>query len=156
MIIFGHPAIGKTSLLEKHPDLFTDWDVEYNKQRDRWILDHLNGMTFKEARYEYLVYPEKHPDYIEFLTFKWNEVKQRSKLLLASSHTLLKLFPQDFNLILNLEKDDFVNRNMQRGGEKEESISWKESIDKTISNTNIPTYTLNVGEYIKDIITQFL
>ena len=120
-VIFGHPAIGKTYSFEKgkFKDKFIDWDVEFNSKRDKWIEQHSNTKKgtpeYKIARNEYLIYPEKHPDYIKFITDEWNRVKEeakkQNKVLFASPHTLLKLFPQDFTKIINLSTEDFIKRN---------------------------------------------
>lgn len=164
-IIFGHPGIGKTYSVEKgkYADKFIDWDVEYNTKRDAWIEQHSNTKKgtpeYKQARNEYLIYPEKYPEYIAFLTKEWNRVKEKAKnenkVLLASPHTLLKLFPKDFNLILNLKEDDFINRNINRGGKQLESSLWKEGIDSTIASVeNIPTMFLQEGEYLEDLLNK--
>ena len=97
-IIFGHPGIGKTYSIEKgkYADRFIDWDVEYNVKRDKWIEQHSGTKKgtpeYKKARNEYLVYPDRHPDYIQFLTDEWNRVKDKAKkqnkVLLVSPHTL--------------------------------------------------------------------
>lgn len=162
-IVFGHPAIGKTFSVEhgKYAGQFIDWDVEYNRKRDKWIEEHSNTKKgtdeYKKARNEYLIYPERHLDYIEFLTSEWNRVKQKAKsenkILIASPHTLLKLFPNDFNHIINLEKSDFIKRNISRGGDEVNSKLWKEGIDKTISHTRgINSIILKEGEYFEDIL----
>ena len=161
-IIFGHPAIGKTTALQgKYKDRFIDWDVEYNEKRDRWIEEHTKTKKgtkeFKDARNKYLIYPENYPDYIEFLTREWNRVKnkakQENKLLLVSPHNLLKLFPNDFNYIIDVESSDFISRNINRGGNETNSKLWKEGIDKTISNVNnIPKYTIGQGIYLSDLL----
>ena len=161
-IIFGHPAIGKTTALQgKYKDRFIDWDVEYNEKRDRWIEEHTKTKKgtkeFKDARNKYLIYPENYPDYIEFLTIEWNRVKnkakQENKILLVSPHNLLKLFPNDFNYIIDVESSDFISRNINRGGDKTNSKLWKEGIDKTISNVNdIPKYTIKQGVYLSDLL----
>ena len=127
LIIFGHPSIGKSYSLErgKYAGQFIDWDVEYNAGRDRWIEEHSGTVKgtpeYKAARNEYLIHPENHPDYIEYLTSEWQRVKQKAaaegKTLLASPHTLLKLFANDFDYIINLDDADFVRRNVQRGGD---------------------------------------
>lgn len=163
-IIFGHPAIGKTYAIEgKYKDKFIDWDIEYNAKRDKWIEEHSNTKKgtseYKKARNEYLIYPERHPDYINFLTNEWNRVKnkakQENKILLASPHTLLKLFSNDFDYIINVEKSDFINRNINRGGKEYESSLWKEGIDKTINSTNnIPIYNLQKGKYLSDLLDE--
>ena len=161
-IIFGHPAIGKTTALQgKYKDRFIDWDVEYNEKRDRWIEEHTKTKKgtkeFKDAWNKYLIYPENYPDYIEFLTREWNRVKnkakQENKILLVSPHNLLKLFPNDFNYIIDVESSDFISRNINRGGNKTNSKLWKEGIDKTISNVNnIPKYTIKQGVYVSDLL----
>ena len=162
-IIFGHPGIGKTYSVEqgKYSDKFIDWDVEYNQKRDKWIEEHSGTKKgtpeYKKARNEYLIYPEKHPDYVKFLTQEWNRVKEKArkenKVLLASPHTLLKFFPQDFDLIINVDRDDFINRNVGRGGKKTESGLWKDGIDRTISsNRNIPQHVVSENEYLEDVL----
>ncbi|UVX68833.1 MAG: ADP-ribosyltransferase [Bacteriophage sp.] len=166
-IIFGHPAIGKTYSLEtgKYRDKLIDWDVEFNTKRDKWIEEHSNTkkgtLEYKKARNEYLIYPEKHPDYVEFITSEWervkNKTKKEGKILFASPHNLLKMFPQDFNRIINLEYSDFVSRNINRGGKEKESMLWKEGIDATISKIEgIPVETLKENQYFEDYLDKYL
>lgn len=166
-IIFGHPAIGKTYSLEsgKYKDKIIDWDVEFNEKRDKWIEDHSNTVKgtpeYKKARNEYLIYPENHPDYVEFLTEEWERVKSKTKkegkILFASPHNLLKMFSQDFDRIINLKDEDFVKRNIERGGKEKESKLWKEGINETISNTTgIPVEYLNENQYFEDYLNKHL
>ena len=166
-IIFGHPAIGKTYSLEsgKYKDKIIDWDVEFNEKRDKWIEDHSNTVKgtpeYKKARNEYLIYPENHPDYVEFLTEEWERVKSKTKkegkILFASPHNLLKMFSQDFDRIINLKDEDFVKRNIERGGKEKESKLWKEGINETISNTTgIPVEYLNENQYFEDYLNEHL
>lgn len=161
-IIFGHPAIGKTYAIEgEHKGRFIDWDVEYNSKRDKWIEEHSGTKKgtaeYKKARNEYLIYPENHPDYIEFLTKEWERVKKKAKkegkVLLASPHTLLKLFPSDFDYIINVSDSDFMARNMARGGDEVGSGLWKKGINSTIrENRDIPLYTMETGEFLSDLL----
>lgn len=166
-IIFGHPAIGKTYSLEsgKYKDKIIDWDVEFNEKRDKWIEDHSNTVKgtpeYKKARNEYLIYPERHPDYVEFIKSEWervkNKVKKEGKILFASPHNLLKMFPQDFNRIINLKDDDFIKRNIGRGGKEKESKLWKEGINETISNTTgIPVEYLNENQHFEDYLNKYI
>lgn len=166
-IVFGHPAIGKTYSIEhgKYKDKIIDWDVEFNKKRDRWIENHSNTTKgtpeFKKARNEYLIYPEKHEDYIKFITSEWkrvkNKAKKEGKILFASPHTLLKMFPEDFTRIINVKSEDFVNRNVKRGGKEKESILWKEGIDNTLSNTEgIQMEYLDENQYFEDYLDKHL
>lgn len=166
-IIFGHPAIGKTYSLEsgKYKDKLIDWDEEFNTKRDKWIEDHSNTVKgtpeYKKARNEYLIYPERHPDYVEFIKSEWervkNKVKKEGKILFASPHNLLKMFPQDFNRIINLKDEDFVKRNIERGGKERESKLWKEGINNTILNTtNIPIEYLNENQHFEDYLNKYI
>ncbi|MDY5420373.1 MAG: hypothetical protein SPG45_10160 [Lactobacillus johnsonii] len=166
-IIFGHPAIGKTYSLEsgKYKDKIIDWDVEFNEKRDKWIEDHSNTVKgtpeYKKARNEYLIYPENHPDYVEFLTEEWERVKSKTKkegkILFASPHNLLKMFSQDFDRIINLKDEDFVKRNIERGGKERESKLWKEGINNTILNTtNIPIEYLNESQHFEDYLNKYI
>ena len=166
-IVFGHPAIGKTYSLEsgKYKDKIIDWDVEFNEKRDKWIEDHSNTVKgtpeYKKSRNEYLIYPENHPDYVEFLTEEWERVKSKTKkegkILFASPHNLLKMFPQDFDRIINLKDEDFVKRNIERGGKERESKLWKEGINNTILNiTNIPIEYLNENQHFEDYLNKYI
>jgi hypothetical protein len=166
-IVFGHPAIGKTYSLEsgKYKDKIIDWDVEFNEKRDKWIEDHSNTVKgtpeYKKARNEYLIYPENHPDYVEFLTEEWERVKSKTKkegkILFASPHNLLKMFPQDFDRIINLKDEDFVKRNIERGGKERESKLWKEGINNTILNiTNIPIEYLNENQHFENYLNKYI
>lgn len=166
-IVFGHPAIGKTYSIEhgKYKDKIIDWDVEFNKKRDRWIENHSNTTKgtpeFKKARNEYLIYPEKHEDYVKFITSEWkrvkNKAKKEGKILFASPHTLLKMFPEDFTRIINVKSEDFVNRNVKRGGKEKESILWKQGIDNTLSNTEgIQMEYLDENQYFEDYLDKHL
>lgn len=166
-IVFGHPAIGKTYSLEsgKYKDKIIDWDVEFNEKQDKWIEDHSNTVKgtpeYKKARNEYLIYPENHPDYVEFLTEEWERVKSKTKkegkILFASPHNLLKMFPQDFDRIINLKDEDFVKRNIERGGKERESKLWKEGINNTILNiTNIPIEYLNENQHFENYLNKYI
>lgn len=166
-IVFGHPAIGKTYSLEsgKYKDKIIDWDVEFNEKRDKWIEDHSNTVKgtpeYKKARNEYLIYPENHPGYVEFLTEEWERVKSKTKkegkILFASPHNLLKMFSQDFDRIINLKDEDFVKRNIERGGKERESKLWKEGINNTILNTtNIPIEYLNESQHFEDYLNKYV
>lgn len=154
-IVWAHPAIGKTKAITKYKelaDILIDWDNEFNLIRDQWIADRtgvvLGTDEFKQKRNEYLIFPldpegfeewkTKHADYVQLLTEQWNRVKDKAKkenkILVASPHILLKLFPKDFGTILNMDSNTFVKRNTRkdRGYSVRNSLLWKESIDSTI------------------------
>lgn len=67
------------------------------------------------------------------------------------------MFPQDFNRIINLKDDDFIKRNIGRGGKEKESKLWKEGINETISNTTgIPVEYLNENQYFEDYLNKYI
>jgi len=144
-IIWGHPAIGKTTMLESNPDAFIDWDNEFNRQRDSWIADKSNttlgSPEFKQARNEYMINYDNHKDYIKFVTDEWNKAKEKAtnegKQLIASPHMLLNLFPNDFDKIVNLDDKTFLDRAIKRSnGDETNSKLWKEGINKTLKKVD--------------------
>lgn len=164
-IIYGHPAIGKTYSFEKgkFADKFIDWDVEFNRKRDEWIEQHSGAKKgtkkYKNARREYLTYPEKYPDYTEFITSEWNKAKEKAvrenKILFASPISLLRMFPQDFTKVINLSTEDFVQRSIERGEDAENAEDWKNNINSTIDAiTDIPVITFQKGQYLEDYLSK--
>ena len=67
------------------------------------------------------------------------------------------MFPEDFTRIINVKSEDFVNRNVKRGGKEKESILWKEGIDNTLSNTEgIQIEYLDENQYFEDYLDKHL
>jgi hypothetical protein len=58
-IVWAHPAIGKTALIDNgtYADKFMDWDVEFNGRRDAWIAQHsktkIGTKAFKKVKTKY-------------------------------------------------------------------------------------------------------
>lgn len=167
-IVWAHPAIGKTYSVEQgaFADNILDWDVEFNRRRDAWIAAKthtlLNSPEFKAARNEYMVNWSNHSDYIEFVKAEWDRVKQKAnlenKILVASPHMLLQLFPEDFNKVLTMSSADFVSRNVARGANTEEnSIQWKQGIDATLEEykaqfPNNDVVVINSSDYLENLL----
>ena len=168
-VIWAHPGIGKTYAVEntQYKDQIMDWDVEFNHRRDAWIAKQSGTIkgtdAYKAARNEYLINWKNHPDFQKFVKSEWKRVKQlansQNKMLVASPHMLLQLFPDDFNQILTMDRDDFIQRNVARGAnDAENSALWKDGIDATINSmaTN-PVYGKKVtvvgkGEYLQNML----
>lgn len=168
-VIWAHPGIGKTYAIEntQYKDQIMDWDVEFNHRRDAWIAKQSGTIkgtdAYKAARNEYLINWKNHPDFQKFVKSEWKRVKQlansQNKMLVASPHMLLQLFPDDFNQILTMDRDDFIQRNVARGAnDAENSALWKDGIDATINSmaTN-PVYGKKVtvvgkGEYLQNML----
>lgn len=159
-IIWGHPALGKTTALEKDPNLFIDWDVEFNTKRDKWIEEKSGTIKgtpeYKTARNEYLVNYANHTDFIEFVTEEWSKAKQKAKQenkkLLASPHMLLNLFPNDFDKIINLSDEIFMERAVKRSnGDEVNSKLWKEGINKTLENVD-KSKIITTDKYLDELL----
>lgn len=162
-IVWAHPAIGKTYSVEngKYKDQLIDWDVEFNTLRDQWIAEHSNTKIgtkqFNKARNEYLINPEQHQDYIQFVSENWerikNKAKSENKILVASPHLLLRLFPDDFNSILNIDDYTFISRNVSRGANDEtNSRLWKEGINNTIKSLENQSKVFTTSKYLEEIL----
>ena len=140
-VVWGHPAIGKTYAMEysRYKDQLMDWDEEFNVNRDNWIAEKTGTVKdtpeFKAVRNEYMINYTQHPDYVEFVKAEWERIKalanSQNKILIASPHMLLDLFGNEFDKILTMEFDDFVDRSKRRGDAVQEA--WKIGIDESLA-----------------------
>lgn len=165
-IIWAHPGIGKTYAIDNtaYKDKLIDWDVEFNRNRDEWIAKESNTLigsdAFKQIREEYLIHWYKYPKYKTFVTNEWNRIKAlasaQNKILVASPHMLLDLFGDEFNTILTMSREDFINRGLQRG-DKHPDL-WKDGIDATINKHSLNSSfkkkvkTIKEGMYLTDLL----
>ena len=140
-IVWGHPALGKTTYLDKNSDIL-EWDDLVNDKRTKFIRNiidpnHLlSEEEYKTKQSEYMADWKNHPEYIEFLTREWDNLvaraKRENKRLFASPIALLEIGAKDIDLVVALNNRDFVGRNMQRGGSEINSKNWKQNIDKQL------------------------
>lgn len=165
-IIWGHPAIGKTTYLERNNDIL-EWDKEVNPKRDVFVRDQIdpnhtmdiNSTEYKRLKQEYMSNWENNSEYIEFLTREWNKLKDRTqkenKRLFASPLPLLSIFRNDFDLIVALPEKQFIERNKARGGSEVGSLSWKQALDRQLVgiDTNKIVYTDKYfSEFMRDAL----
>lgn len=140
-IIWAHPAIGKSYVVDKgtYAHRFMDWDVEFNHRRDAWIANHSGTVVgtdaFKKQRSYYQMNWKNIPEYQEFVKQEWKRIKAKAnsenKILVASPHILLEMFSDEFNSVLTMSHDAFVERSMARGDSDPEG--WKTDLDVTIN-----------------------
>lgn len=158
-VIWGHPAIGKTTYLENRDDII-EWDKEVNPKRNKFIqqqIDPLNQMdeyTYNRAKREYMKSSHLQPEYAQFLKEEWEALKQKAskegKKIFASPLPLLRLFPQDFDLVINLDYRTFVRNNQNRGGHLNSTIEWKYAINEVL--TTIPSSKVyTTGKYLSEL-----
>lgn len=139
-IIWGHPAIGKTTYLENNQDIL-EWDQEVNEKRNRFVREQIDpsysmditSTEYKKLAQEYLREWSSHPEYVEFITTEWNNLKQRAfiegKKLFASPVVLAQLFKEDFDLFVALPEKQFLERDIARGNYRGSSLGWKQAIN---------------------------
>ena len=158
-IVWGHPAIGKTTMLESNPNAFIDWDNEFNIKRDNWIASKSNTKIgtpeFKKARNEYMINYNSHKDYVAFVKEEWNKAKEKAnkenKTLIASPHMLLNLFPNDFDKVITMSDKTFMDRAIKRsGGDEVNSKLWKEGINKTLQSID-KSKIIETDKFINDL-----
>lgn len=163
-IIWASPTIGKTTYIKDHKDEIIEWDEEVNSKRNTFIkeqIDPNNTMTKEEynnAKSEYMSNLDSHPEYVDFLTRKWVELKNKArkenKKIFASPLPLLKLFSDDFDLIINSNENVFFKRNTLRGGKEYSTRSWKQNINNVLTNINknkIVTTDLYFSDLMDDV-----
>ena len=164
-IIWGHPALGKTTYLYANPDSIIEWDNEFNPIRNKFIADTL-GNDGQEAKQQFLFEAQNYitgsgeynasltnayEQYKQMLIENWELAKQKArsqgKKLFASPAILPILFRDDFDLFLTMDEQTFLQR-------KPNGLDWKQSIDRILnSDQSIIDKTINVGNlYMSDIM----
>ena len=162
-ILWGHPAIGKTTYLEQQQDIL-EWDQEVNPKRNEFIRNQVDpnheldtsSKEFKKLRSNYMINWKNEPEYINFLTKEWNKLKDRAnregKRLFASPTPLLEMFNEDFDVIVNIPDEVFIERDVRRGGKEQNSRLWKQSINeilKTLPSSKIITTSEYFSEFMR-------
>lgn len=158
-IIWGHPAIGKTTYLETHDDII-EWDKEVNPKRNKFIQEQidpnneLDEYTFNKKRQEYMANFAAHPEYEQFLRNEWQKLKakakRQNKKIFASPLPLLRMFPQDFDLVINLNNREFLRNNTNRGGKLFSTMDWKYAINEVLA-TLPRDKVVNTGKYMSEL-----
>lgn len=164
-IIWGHPAIGKTTYLETHDDII-EWDEWINPERNLFFREQIdpehkldtNSSEYKLLRSKYMAEWKEHPEYIKFLKEKWewlkNKAKRENKRIFASPAPLLELFKDDFDLFVVLPEKEFMIRNQQRGGQYYASLGWKQIIADKLVNVD-KSKILETSDYFSDFMKKY-
>ena len=151
-IIFGHPGLGKTFLRETNND-FIDVDNDYKE-------DH----TMQKILRNHAKNTRKKEDFIEwenFITTWWNKIKndaeKTGKQIFVSNLPILEMFPTDFDKVITMSRETFIERSKQRNDYIpgiDGTEGWKDSLDAAISNidkSKIITTDKYLSELIKDL-----
>ena len=165
-IIWGHPAIGKTTYLERNSDIL-EWDELINPKRNEFFRNQIDpehkldieSQEYKRLRSDYMMNWRNHPEYVQFLTDNWNylvnKAKRENKKLFASPLPLLEIGAKDINLIVALNNKTFSERNKQRGGTEYSTRGWKQSIDEALVKQD-PSKIVYTDKYFSEFIRENL
>jgi hypothetical protein len=160
-VIWGHPAIGKTTYLQRNHDIL-EWDEEINPKRDAFIREQIDpnhtmdikSQEYKNLKQEYMR-DYNNPIYRKFLKDEWDALidraKRENKKVFASPLPLLDMFPNSFDLVVATPNQVFKERNMQRGGTELGSRSWKQAIDDVLVKQDA-SKVFYTDDYFSDFI----
>lgn len=161
-IIWGHPAIGKTTYLERNQDIL-EWDQEVNPKRNEFIRNQIDpehkldvaSKEYKNLRSAYMADWRNHPEYVKFLTDEWEALKKRAqregKKLFASPTPLLEIGINDFDMFVALPQKVFLERNRQRGGTPMGSLGWKQVVDDALTRVD-PDKIVYTDKYFSEFM----
>ena len=144
-IIFGHPGIGKT--FAKKSNNFIDVDEDYKEEHTMQKILRANAKNTGKK--------EDLKEWEDYVTTWWNKVKddakKSGKQIFVSNLPILRLFPQDFDKVINISKAKFIERAKQRNDYKQgETEDWKNSLDIEIAKIN-RSKVVNTEEYLSDL-----
>lgn len=160
-IVFGHPLIGKSFLKQKGGDDFLslDDDVKYlskieegrkkifakypDQNLDKYIIQDSAGTA------------PWHKDYKNLMQEVYEEAKDdalsQGKTLFLSNTELLKNNLDDFDKIINIPDDVFINRvKKTRPNAKYDIKEWKQGINKVLAKANQKKVITTSG-YLSDL-----
>lgn len=161
-IIWGHPAIGKTTYLERNQDIL-EWDQEVNDKRNEFFRDQIDpehkldpsSKEYKQLRSQYMSEWREHPEYVKFLTDEWEKLKERArrenKRLFASPAPLLEIGADDFDLYVNIPEKSFLERNIGRGGTPLGSMGWKQIVNDALVRVD-PDKIVTTDKYFSEFM----
>jgi len=148
-IVWGHPGIGKTYLRESGRTDIIDFDSDYKTK----INEKFNLPKGFKARNDFQ--KSNKAEYQKAVRELWNKAKQEAKKtgkqLFASDMILLREFASDFDKVITMSKDTFINRAKQRNDYTEgETEKWKTSLDTEISKID-KSKVFNTDKYLSDL-----
>jgi hypothetical protein len=162
-VIWGHPALGKTTFMRLLGDNVIEWDDEVAAAKREFVRDIIDpehkmpNNEFYKARAAYEHNWRQHPEFIKFMQNAWNKLvaraKAENKKLMASPMSLIQIGAKDIDLYITLGYKDFMQRNIGRGNTAIDSFMWKNSIDAELLNApKDKVYLTNA--YLSDIMAE--
>ena len=152
-IIWGHPALGKTTFREQNPDKVLDFDTDFKPKVAEALglpKDKQNSKGLNEWRND-----SNTSEYKDAMRRFWKEAvaeaKKTGKMLVVSDMMFLTENPQDFDKVVTTDKETFIKRATQRGDTAEELESWKANIDKALASVN-KNKIISTDKYFSELV----
>jgi predicted NAD-dependent protein-ADP-ribosyltransferase YbiA (DUF1768 family) len=152
-IIFGHPGIGKTELRKNGRTDIIDFDSDYKTEINK-KFNLPEGFKARNAFQK-----SNKEEYNQAVRELWGkakeEAKRTGKTLLASDMILLREFASDFDKVITMSKETFIDRAKQRNDFNpgpEGTEGWKNSLDKEISKVPV-SKVITTDKYLSDLLS---
>lgn len=147
-IVFGHPTIGKTFLKEKGITNFISFDDDFAEEINNFVNTHKGSLD----KYQYK--QSKPKEYIDFSLSLYDkakaQAKKESKILFTSSNIIFENRINDFDKVINLEREEFFKRIRERKTTYD-IVAWKDQIDNLISKVD-SNKVINTRLYLSDLL----
>ena len=151
-IIFGHPGIGKTELKKNGRTDIIDFDSDYKTEINK-KFNLPEGFKARNAFQK-----SNKDEYNQAVRELWGKAKEEAnrtgKTLLASDMILLREFASDFDKVITMSKETFIDRAKQRNDFNpgpEGTEGWKNSLDKEISKVPV-SKVITTDKYMSDLL----
>jgi len=150
-IIWGHPAIGKTTAKEQKG--FLDFDTDFKplvaqklelpkSQQTSIGLNEWRKATGNEEAFNTAMR--------EVWALAKEQAKSQNKILMVSDMIFLRENQSDFDKIINVPSNVFINRATQRGDALDNLQNWKNKIDQTLKNVDSKKI-ITTDKYLSDL-----
>ena len=151
IVIWGHPATGKTYLFKQGRKDIIDFDSEY-KTRINKLMGLPEELDAKELRKAARKARKKeyHDHIMNLFDEAVNEAKRTGKKLLVSDLMLLEERESSIDVITNISNERFAKNSNLRG--EDNNILWKQDINNAMSNVYDKNKIINTDNFISDDI----
>lgn len=149
-IIWGHPTIGKTTA--KQEKNFLDFDTDFKPL----VAEKLGLPKSKQNSVDLNKWREtgSEEDFNKAMQEVWSlakeQAKSQNKILMVSDMLFLRENASDFDKVINIPSDVFLNRAAQRKDSVENLQSWKANIDKTLEKIDSKKI-ITTDKYLSDL-----